>query len=545
MDNESKHAVIEEVRAGEPRWTARPTVFADQAGTAYASNVTVDHRRDQGLYLTPISVADFMAEQITVSASTIRLLDPAAGAGILLCAAVEALQARDCPPRQVEVVAYEVDAVLAGVLQRVLAELAAWAAQRGTSIKAEVIRADFILAHAAALSSMGGFLPHLEAEHAFDVVIANPPYFKLNKADPRARAAATVVHGQPNIYGLFMAVGAALLRNGGEVVFITPRSFAAGPYFRLFREKFFGCIRPEIVHVFDSRRDAFVRDAVLQENIILKGRREDDWIRRGTSQSLTISTSQGLSDLRGPDRRSVPMGEVLDLASVGRVLRLPLNRTQDSLLHMVDAWPGTLRDYGLQISTGPVVPFRATELLDQVGAVPHEHVPLLWMNHITPMRVTWPLAGRKPEYIKHIGAARPLLVPNRNYVLLRRFSAKEERRRLTAAPYLAQDYRIPVIGIENHLNYVHRPGSTLSEEEAFGLAALFNSRLLDTYFRAINGNTQVNATELRAMPLPAHELIVEIGRHARTLPHGAEKLDELVATIVGATSYPERASAVG
>jgi hypothetical protein len=37
-----------------------------------------------------------------------------------------------------------------------------------------------------------------------------------------------------------------------------------------------------------------------------------------------------------------------------------------------------------------------------------------------------------------------------------------------------------------------------------------------TYFRVVNGNTQVSATELRAMPLPPLKLIVEIGRRART-----------------------------
>ena len=68
---------------------------------------------------------------------------------------------------------------------------------------------------------------------------------------------------------------------------------------------------------------------------------------------------------------------------------------------------------------------------------------------------------------------------------------------------------------ENHLNYVHRPGGALSEDEAWGLAALHNSRLLDTWFRAVNGNTQVSATELRAMPLPAHGTNVALGQRVK------------------------------
>jgi adenine-specific DNA-methyltransferase len=288
-------------------------------------------------------------------------------------------------------VAYEIDSALAEILTDVLDRLKTWAVERGTVVSVQVVCRDFVLEHADALRSTCGFLPLLQDKKAFDVVIANPPYFKLNKADPRAQAAASVVHGQPNIYGLFMAVGAALLRQGGELVFITPRSFASGPYFRLFRERFFDCILPELVHVFGSRRDAFNRDAVLQENVILKGVRKDGWPGRKPEPALVISSSQGVGDLDTPERRAVPIGTVLDFTSREKVLRLPVSDDEDSLTHLVDSWPGSLRAYGLQISTGPVVPFRATEFIDKAGDVPASHVPLLWMNHVQPMQVTWPI----------------------------------------------------------------------------------------------------------------------------------------------------------
>ncbi|TRL37593.1 N-6 DNA methylase [Methylosinus sporium] len=523
----------------------RPTIRADHAGAAYSEKVSVDHRKEHGLYLTPVPVADFMAEQITATSDTIRILDPAAGAGILLCAVVEELLSRRQTPRRIELVAYEVDKDLAEVLGRVLHDLQEWAAAKGTVVAVELVPEDFILTHAAALQSMGGFFPHLQPEHAFDVVIANPPYFKLNKADPRAQAAAAVVHGQPNIYGLFMAVGAALLHDGGELVYIVPRSFASGPYFWLFREKFFGCIRPEFAHVFGSRRDAFNRDAVLQENIILKGIRQDGWLRQRVRGLLTISTSQGVGDLDAPERRTVSLDSVLNMKSADKVLRLPVSTAEDALLRLVDGWSGSLRSYGLQISTGPVVPFRATEFLDKAGSVPDSHAPLLWMNHVLAMKVTWPIGRHKPEYIKRVMASQGLLVPNRNYVLMRRFSAKEEARRLVAGPYLARAVETPVVGLENHLNYIYRPNGTLTEDETFGLAALFSSSLLDTYFRACNGNTQVSATELRAMPLPPLDIIKAIGREARALQNSPEAIDSLVIRLVGKIDQNEKVPAVG
>ena len=153
------------------------------------------------------------------------------------------------------------------------------------------------------------------------------------------------------------------------------------------------------------------------------------------------------------------------------------------------------------------------------------------MNHVRPLRTTWPLARHKPEYIERDNAG-ALLVPSRNYVLLRRFSAKEEPRRLIAAPYLAAALRTPMVGFENHLNYVHRPGGELTEDEAWGLATLYNSRLLDTYFRTINGNTQVSATELRTMPLPAHETIIALGRQIRRTPDMVDAVDDQVLRLL-------------
>ena len=82
---------------------------------------------------------------------------------------------------------------------------------------------------------------------------------------------------------------------------------------------------------------------------------------------------------------------------------------------------------------------------------------------------------------------------------------------------------------------------TLSEDEAWGLAGLYNSRLIDTWFRAVNGNTQVSATELRAMPLPARETIVALGRVVKRLDDPVAGLDEPVARIAAPPALQEAA----
>jgi adenine-specific DNA-methyltransferase len=342
-----------------------------------------------------------------------------------------------------------------------------------------------------------------------------------------------VIHGQPNIYALFMAACAGLVRDGGELAFITPRSFTSGPYFRSFREKFFASVRLIAVHLFNSRREAFGRDEVLQENVIVRGIRDDGWYKSPGRTTLVVSSSYGVADLKNPLRRSMPLTAALDMTSKERVLRLPILEGEDEAVRLVDSWPSSLHGYGLNISTGPVVPFRAVEFLHGTDVSEEVLAPLIWMHHVHAMRVRWPHDSRKPQHIKLSATGKSLLVPNRNYVLIRRFSAKEELRRLVAAPWISETAPTQFVGFENHLNYIHRPGGELERDEAWGLAALLNSVLLDTYFRVSSGNTQVSATELRRMPLPPRNVLLSIGKRASSLGDSHAEIDDIVSDAVG------------
>jgi adenine-specific DNA-methyltransferase len=124
-------------------------------------------------------------------------------------------------------------------------------------------------------------------------------------------------------------------------------------------------------------------------------------------------------------------------------------------------------------------------------------------------------------------------------VILRRFSAKEEHRRLTASPFIKGKLSVKFIGIENHLNYIYRPKGDLSEIETLGLAALFNCSMLDKYFRISSGNTQVSATEIRAMPLPSIDIINEIGHNLNLLNNVPDRsqIDEIISRIISKREY--------
>jgi adenine-specific DNA-methyltransferase len=110
------------------------------------------------------------------------------------------------------------------------------------------------------------------------------------------------------------------------------------------------------------------------------------------------------------------------------------------------------------------------------------------------------VGAKKPEWFHtEPSVAAKLLVPGGAYVLIKRFSAKEERRRVVAAVWESEQ----PAAFDNKLNYVHDSGHGLDASVARGLSVYLNSTRLDDYFRVFSGHTQVNATDLRQMRFPS------------------------------------------
>ena len=491
----------------------RPSIIADKLGASYSHIAKDDHKKLFGQYLTPIDVADFMAGLVSGKYGRhVDILDPGIGSGVLSCSLIEKLISNHKQIMSIKLVAYETDSALQPMIQKALEYLKKWLLHHNVDFTYDLRLKDFVIEKAFMLDDEPSLFSSFHSdkdEELFDIIISNPPYFKISKDDPRAQAAARVVYGQPNIYALFMAISARLLKIQGELIFITPRSYASGPYFRSFREFFFSEMIPLRFHLFESRTEAFDRDAVLQENIILHARRNG---KMHDDAKIIISISNGSRDLKKPKQRKLPLKRVIDLSSINKVVFLPTTENDDRILSIVDSWKGSLHTYEMEISTGKVVPFRATEYLSSSGDLSNGEAPLIWMNSIRNFDVVWPFDRKsKPQYIRISDDTLPLLNNNSNYVLLRRFSAKEEHRRLNSSPFLKDKLPCRFVAFENHVNYVHRPHGKISKAEAIGISAILNSAYLDTYFRVSNGNTQVSATEIRDMPLPDISTIKHLG----------------------------------
>lgn len=466
-----------------------------------------DLKKEWGQYFTSPAIAAFMAALVDPPRGDrpIRVLDPGAGTGILGIALAERVIAHR---RRVHLVAVELETRAATHLEESL-QIAA--KRLGAGFSFEVLRADVLDLDAPMLG-----VPPIQP---FDVVISNPPYFKVSPTEVRGGDA-------PNVYARFMEVASHLLVRDGQLCFIVPRSFASGLYFQRFRRRFHATMRLERVHLFESRRSAFKVDGVLQENLIVHYRKAPE-----DGADVVISSSSGEADLDTPVRHTVARGRILP-TDRDATMFLPIDAEDLRIMSLFASFRFTLGQLGLDVSTGPVVPFRAArELIQEPKRV--AAFPMLWLQHVRSSGVTWPLgdAFRKPEHIR-ASAPSKLLIPNATYILVRRFSAKEEHRRLVAA--VIHEGALPgaFLGLENHLNFIHRPRGKVTTEEATGLAALLNSGLFDAYFRISSGNTQVSATELRLLPLPSPGALVEVAKAVAEL--GAMATDGVVENLLDA-----------
>jgi adenine-specific DNA-methyltransferase len=447
----------------------------------------------------------------------VRLIDAGAGAGALTHAFVR----RACLPgsgvRSIDVTAYEVDGLILPTLEKTLIECEALCRENEIAFTAAVRHADFIQDMAG---SVCGDL-FSQAPPTFNVAIANPPYKKISTNSPERLALRSIGLETSNLYTGFVGLLARLLAAGGQLVAITPRSFCNGPYFQPFREYFLERMALQRLHLFDARDAAFRGDGVLQENIIFHATKGEE-----QPSDVTVSSSSGEAGAIVTAKRFL-FTEVIYPNDPERFIHIPADSGHASARDRLSALPSTLATLGLTVSTGRVVDFR---LKDALRSSPEQGtVPLLYPCHFNGGTVHWPkLDARKPNAILDNEVTRPWLVPSGIYLLTKRFTSKEERRRVVACLFDPSDVEAEWLGFENHLNYFHANGQGLDRHLALGLFVYLNSTLVDHYFRCFSGHTQVNATDLRKLAYPDHATLVAMGRDLRRPHVTQEELDQLV-----------------
>lgn len=472
-----------------------------------------------GQFFTPAHTAEFMAGFFSADKelADCRLLDAGAGIGSLSAAFLRRWKSGEFNFKSVALDAFEYDDPLIPHLNETLAN---WGNDSGFSYTVHM--RDFITAAVESLSEELFAVKLPSYSHA----ILNPPYKKIRNVSPQRLSLRRVGIQTVNLYSAFVALSIGLMREGGQVVAIIPRSFCNGPYYRPFRDWIYSSAAIRRIHLFDSRTKAFKDDNVLQENVIIH-------LEKGGQQTaVTISTS---TDDKFEDVvvRQEQFDRIVHPDDPEKFIHIPSKSIKR--LAKRSAWVShSLSDLGLKISTGPVVDYRLKNYLIKLPQ--NGNAPLLYPAHFTSGDLEWPRMDiKKPNAIEQNPETLKWLYPSGFYCVVRRFSSKEEKRRIVASVIDPAIFgSATMIGIENHLNVFHQDKRGLPEEISRGLAVFLNSTPVDEYFRSFNGHTQVNATDLKLMKYPHFEDLARLGRWGKKQVRPCQaKIDQKVREITG------------
>lgn len=461
-------------------------LHADYIRREFAAKTSAERKSALGQFMTPSSVSEFMAGLFANKKfDQYRLLDAGAGVGSLGCAFADRCEKNSLkiPLDHLEVVAYENDPLL---IEHLRCNLSYY-----HQLRSHVHVSDFLDVAT-------------EAQPRFTHAILNPPYKKIAAKSPERLLLSSIGIDVPNLYAAFVALALRQLVQGGQLVALIPRSFCNGLYYKAFRKIILQQSAIRHLHLFESRSSAFKADGVLQENMILvleKG---------GQQKDVVVSTCKDatFSDLK---QHTHAFNQIVFDADTESFIHIPTSNDQ-GLIERSSQAIYSLDDLGIKVSTGPVVDFRATEYLHQMPVA--DCVPLLYPIHLHADKVTWPIEGaKKCNAILKNAVTERSMYKNGFYCAVRRFSSKEERRRIMPTLINPSDFaQYDDLAFENHLNVFHAGKVGLPELVARGLVVYLSSNAIDQSFRRFNGHTQVNVTDLRNMRYPSLEILNELGR---------------------------------
>ena len=456
----------------------------------YLNKMPKVQRKAYGQFFTCPETAKFMAGLFTIpQKESISILDPGAGTGLLTIALLERIE-HESHIKNITITCYENDSNILTLLKDNLCLISSLSEK---NITYNIIARNYIL-HQSVDYNTG-----VDKEKA-DLIIGNPPYLKIGKEAPEAKAMLDVCRGAPNLYFLFATMSLFNLKYMGEMVYIVPRSWTSGTYFAAFRNKFLKQGALTYIHLFTARNKVFYHENILQETIIIKVVKSEK-----KPKNITISTSNNHSDFLNKTTIEVPYNHVVQ--GLDNYVYLMTNKIEVQAISKLKTFTNTLPSLGLRMKTGITVDFRYKESLRDTPF--DDCIPLFSPHHIKNGEIDFPLR-QKYEYL--LTDQKSLKQPNSNYLFVKRFTSKEEYRRLQCAIYLSKNFsEYREISTHNKINFICGV-APLSKAIVYGLYVLFNSTLYDIYYRVLNGSTQVNATEINnAFPMPTLDIIEYMG----------------------------------
>ena len=466
----------------------------NKAEEKFISTLSRQEQKQIGQFTTPQNIANYMSDRLLENNfcqkhSTFKILDPGAGTGVLGISLVQKIFSINSNAI-VQIVSYENDNNALKVLKHNYKLIFKWAKNNNLKFTYTIKPQNYILDGYNLFDY--GINNH---ENEYDLIISNPPYKKLRKDSEEATAMPFIVHGAPNLYGLFWAKSIIELKPNSNSIFIIPRSWMSGSYFTKLRQFIFSQGNISEIHSFEARKNKFGNAKVLQELVIVvfKKRSAINQIRYFTHNSVSLL-----------DKTNYIMADKANVV-VGKEQRIYLVNSKKDIetLKWANRFSSTVEKSGLKMKTGLTVCFRNKSLLEDEGS--SENVPIIFSDNISKHSVH--LNRKKDQFLKK--KRNGLLQNNQDYIFVKRFSSKEEKRRIQTAYYNSSRFsKYDQISTDNKLNFVIAENDNLLK----GAYLFLSSTKFDEYYRLLGSNTQVNSTEINTMKCPSKQQLIELGQ---------------------------------
>ena len=442
-----------------------------------------------GRFFTKKGTAALMSVMCRASSGdTVSILDPGAGTGILSAALIERLCLSATPPKTVELVCFENDAMMLPMLEYNLSRLRRRARHDfGVKLLFKIRTENFIL---SAADELGG---------TFDYVITNPPSLLLAKDSPEISALSSLCAGATDIAFLFAAMGMKMLKDGGEMAALLPTAYAHGVYLDRLRLYMMGEGHVARLHLFAAKGKNEKPDSVKDDMIV-------KFVKAPVSEGATLSISSSYSDGDGGDILPLPPFPYERIVNPKNGTLLLLKSKEDAeLLAKIESLPETMLSLGLRMHTGLTLESRYPDALRSEakdGALPLIH----------PKSIRDGLIHLPTE--KYIVPVIPSLAQkNKNMLFIKRIPAKTDKRHLLCGAYLASQLpHYEKISTHNKLNYIdYADDREMDPAMLFGLYGVLTSDLYERYCTILSKAPQINATDYGNLPLPDVKTLREIG----------------------------------
>lgn len=469
-------------------------------------------------FFTPVSVGLYMSSMFKpIIKSTIYFLDPGAGVGNLTASFIASIYNWAKKPKVIIAILYEIDDTLLPELRRSMDYCVDFCKNMDVELRVVIKNEDFIKISAEALKENKEFTK-------YDYVILNPPYKKLGVSSLYKKLTLDINIDVSNYYAAFVALSLKFLKKKSQLISITPRSFCNGLHFKAFRKIILESAKIEKLHKFKFRNDIF--NDVLQETLIMyltnNKQKASDKVEIIESNNDDFSTlvkaRKDFSDVVFPN----------DNENIIRIIKEEDTKIVDTMHKM----PCRIEELGISVSTGPVVDFR-----EKLGLLSFEgdllSIPIIYPENFGDGFINWPIIGRKPGHLKEDPSNFNRLRPSGFYVLVKRFSSPEEKRRVVASVFDPFKVRSQYVAFDNKLNYFHIEKSGLGGLNiAKGLSLYLNSSLVDHYFRTFSGSTQVNVSDLKGLRYPTVDNMKMLGESYGNILPSQKQIDITVRDLV-------------